>query len=85
MTWAIAAEAIGCSPSNLMAVANRKAKSREVAKALATLIGHDVKVVFPDIQSYSKPEPKALRAAAVEAARQRLRDASPPALNAKSA
>lgn len=84
-TWAIAAEAIGCSAPNLMAIAGRKGKSHKVANALAVLIGCDVKVVFPDIPEYSNPTPTMQRHLAVEAAKRRLHAAAEPALNVKSA
>lgn len=85
MTWVIAAEAIGCAPSNLMGVAGRRTQSRPVAKRLALLINRDISEIFPDVPAYSEPDPADQRRLAVEAARQRLADAGAAPLNVKSA
>lgn len=84
LTWHSAAEAIGCSPSNLMAIAGRKSKSRAVAKRLAILIRHDVKDVFPDVPSYSN-DPDHDRNANISAARARLAEAGVHPLTTKTA
>lgn len=84
-TWVVAAEALGCSASNLMAVARRDGKSQRAAQGIAALIKLDVKVVFPDIPEYSQPEPKIQRRSAVEAARKRLQAAGSGVPNVKSA
>lgn len=85
LTWATAAEAIGCAPSNLMGVAARRGNSRPVAKRLALLINRDITEIFPDVPAYSEPEPADQRRATVEAARKRLAEAGAAPLNVKSA
>ena len=84
LTWHTAADAIGCAPSNLMAVAKGDRKSRPVALRLSLLIRRDISEVFPDIASYST-DPELSRSQIVEAARKRLEEAGAPALNVKSA
>lgn len=54
LSWTIAAEAIGCSPSHLMNVCYRRAGSRKVAVAVSALIHKDVEEVFPDVPRYKK-------------------------------
>lgn len=89
LTWASAADAIGCAPSNLMAVAKGAtkggAKSRPVAHRLALLIDKSVIEIFPAIPEYAEPDPMAMRRASVEAARRRLEAAGTPPLDLKSA
>lgn len=71
LTWAMAAEAIGCTPHHLMNVSARRAESRPAAVAMAALIGRDVAEVFPDIPRY-RDDQKAARRARVERAKEQL-------------
>ena len=78
LTWAIAAEAIGCSPHHLMNVSARRAESRPAAVALSALIRRDVAEVFPDIPRYQTDQ-KAERRARVEQAKVQLQQGFPAA------
>jgi hypothetical protein len=86
LTWASAAEAIGCAPSNLMMVAKSPVqRSRNVARRLAVLLDRDVAEIFPNIPAYAEADPMEQRRAQVDAARQRLCEAGIPPLDLKSA
>ncbi len=85
LTWATAARSIGCSPSNLMGVAKRRANSRPVAQRLALLIDKPLSEIFPDVPAYAEPAVTELRQASIEAARKRLIDAGLPPLSMKTA
>ncbi|MDH5184994.1 MAG: hypothetical protein OEX12_14015 [Gammaproteobacteria bacterium] len=74
LTWAMAAEAIGCSPHHLMNVSARRAESRPAAVALSALIHLDVAVVFPDVPRYQVDQ-KAARKERLAAAKAQLEEA----------
>ena len=71
LSWTIAAEAIGCSPSHLMNVCDRRAGSRKVAVAVSALIHKNVETVFPDVPRYTEDR-TAERQTKVKKARARL-------------
>ena len=71
LSWTIAAEAIGCSPSHLMNVCERRAGSRKVAIAVSALIHRSVETVFPDVPRY-KNDPTAERQIQLKKAKARL-------------
>ena len=85
LTWAAAAEAIGCSPSTLMNIAARRTTSRKLARQLCLLLGRNVAEVFPDIPRYAEPSRAEMHQAMVRAARERLAAAGAPSRNVKSA
>lgn len=73
-TWAMAAEAIGCTPNYLMTVCNGRRKSRRVALAVAFLLNKKVSDVFPDVPEYLE-NPKHDRAERVARVRKKLEKA----------
>lgn len=64
--YSMLAAAIGKSPSLVSKVAGRKARSKEVALALAKVIEQPIEAVFPDIEAYHYTDQQSLRKARQE-------------------